>query len=332
MSDYVRNAWYMAAWAEEVQGGGVFSRRLLDKLWLIYRLTDGSIAMMEDRCPHRFVALSKGKREGDRIICGYHGLGFDAGGNCVHSPFPDVHPQASVATMPAVEKHLGVWFWAGDPEKADPATIPDYAYLEGDRPAQRGILTIKGNYELMTDNLMDLSHAEFIHIESFGTNGSLFGGKQTVKQDETQAIWNNWDIEGAEPPGWAAPMLKPSEKIDQWLHMRWHAPASMDLSIGMAYAGSDRADLVVPPLRNPHIVTPETQDTSHYFYDHAPGEAEASQARKVFLEEDEPMIESAHAGLGGQDFWDAMPLILPSDAGAVRARRRLMQMRKNEAA
>jgi phenylpropionate dioxygenase-like ring-hydroxylating dioxygenase large terminal subunit len=333
MSDYVRNCWYLAAWTQELPDDGMLSRRLLDRLWLIYRLADGNIAMLEDRCPHRFVALSKGARQGDRIICGYHGLGFDAGGNCVHSPFPDVQPTAKIATMQAVEMHLGIWFWPGDPAKADPSKIPDYRYLEDPaRPAQRGHLTIKGNYELITDNLMDLTHVEFIHRDSFGTNGSLFGGKQTVKQDETQAIWNNWDIEGAEPPGWAAPMLEPDEKIDQWLHMRWHAPASMDLSIGIARTGSNRTDLIVPPLRNPHIVTPETQGTSHYFYDHAPGEAEAAQARKVFLEEDEPMIESAHAGLGGQDFWEARPLILPSDAGAVRARRRLMHLRRNETA
>ncbi len=330
MSNYVRSLWYMAAWAEEVADDGFLSRRLLDRLWLIWRTADGRITMMEDRCPHRFVALSKGTREGDRIICGYHGLGFDAGGNCVHSPFANVHPQARVATMPAVERHLGIWFWPGDPAQADPATIPDFSYLDGERPAERGHLVIKGHYELMTDNLMDLTHAEFIHRESFGTNGSIFIGKQSVKQDETSAIWNNWDIEGAEPPGWAAAKLPAGAKVDQWLHMRWHAPSCMDLAIGLARAETGRGDLVVPPMRNPHIVSPETQLTSHYFYDHAPGEAEAAQARRVFLEEDEPMIESAHDGLGGQDFWDARPLILPSDAGAVRARRRLMQLRKEE--
>jgi phenylpropionate dioxygenase-like ring-hydroxylating dioxygenase large terminal subunit len=331
MSAYIRNAWYMAAWAEELPEGGMLSRRLLDRLWLIYRLSSGAIAMLEDRCPHRFVALSKGQREGDRIVCGYHGLSFNASGHCVHSPFPGVEPKAQVATMPAVEKHLGIWFWAGDPALADPATIPDFAYLSDDRLAERGHLTIKGNYELVTDNLMDLTHAEFIHRDSFGVNGSIFGGQQSVNQDEDGAIWNNWDMPSSNPPNWAAPLLPEGAKVDQWLHMRWHAPASMDLSIGMAKAGSKPREFVVPPLRNPHIITPETQMTSHYFYDHAPGADQAAQARKVFVEEDEPMIESAQAGLGEQDFWEARPLILPSDAGAVRARRRLMQLRRAEA-
>ena len=330
MASYLSNSWYMAAWAEELPDGSVLSRRLLDRLWLLYRCADGTIAMLEDRCPHRFVALSKGTREGDRIVCGYHGLGFDASGNCVHSPFPGVAPKASVATMPAVERHLGVWFWPGDPALADPATIPDYSYLAGARSAERGHLVIQGNYELVTDNLMDLTHAEFIHRKSFGVNGSIFGGQQSVRQDADGAIWNNWDMPDSNSPQWAAPLLGDAGKVDQWLHMRWHAPACMDLSIGMTRAGTDRQDFVVTPMRNPHIITPETQTTSHYFYDHAPGEAEAAQARKVFVEEDEPMIASAQAGLGDQDFWDARPLILPSDAGAIRARRRLMQLRRAE--
>src|SRR5215210_4824253 len=123
----------MAAWADELTAGGMLSRRLLDRQWLLFRCADGAIAMLEDRCPHRFVALSKGQREGDRVICGYHGLGFDAAGRCVQSPFHGVSPKAAVATLPAVERHLGIWFWPGDPALADPATIPDFAYLDGER-------------------------------------------------------------------------------------------------------------------------------------------------------------------------------------------------------
>ena len=331
MSDYVRNLWYMAAWVGEVPEDGVLARTFLDEKWLIYRLTTGGYAMLRDRCAHRFVQLSKGERHGDVIHCPYHGLGFAAAGACVHSPFPDVHPQASVATMPIVARHDALWFWPGEAALADEGTIPDFAYLsDPDRAAWRGYLPIKGHYELMTDNLMDLTHAEFLHRESFGVNGSIFTGKQTVRQDDDGAIWNNWDMVDSTPPDWAKPMLNEGERVDQYLHMRWHAPSCMDLSIGMARAGSGGADFVVPSMRNPHIITPETQETCHYFYDHAPGEEEAARARQVFVMEDEPMIAAAHEGLNGQDFWDARPLILPSDAGAIRARRRLMQLRNVE--
>jgi len=139
-------------------------------------------------------------------------------------------------------------------------------------------------------------------------------------------------MQGVTPPIWAAAMLAEGDRVDQWLHMRWHAPASMALTVGLARAGTQRADLVVPQMVNPHIITPETQTTSHYFYDHgATPEAEAL-ARQVFVEEDEPMIEAAQEALGAMDFWEARPAILETDAGAIRARRRLMQLRRAEAA
>lgn len=331
MANYPKNLWYMAGWVDEIPGDTLFSRTLLDRKWLIYRRESGGWAMLEDRCPHRFVPLSMGHRVGDVVHCRYHGLGYGADGRCVHSPFPGTVPgNFRTATLPIVEQHRGLWFWPGDPVLADPAKIPDFGFLERDG-MRRGHLRIAGNYELVTDNLMDLTHAEFLHIESFGVNGSIFEGVQTVKQDESGAVWNNWDMTAVTPPNWAAPMLEPGAKVDQWLHMRWHAPASMALTVGLAHAGTGRAEMVVRGMINPHIITPETQASSHYFYDHEDSDAAAEMARQVFVEEDEPMIAAAQAALGDQDFWDARPAILKTDAAAIRARRTLMALRRGEA-
>ena len=38
----------------------------------------GRVVALEDRCPHRLLPLSKGKRVGDDVQCGYHGMTFDA--------------------------------------------------------------------------------------------------------------------------------------------------------------------------------------------------------------------------------------------------------------
>lgn len=332
MADYVRNLWYVAAWVDEIDGDALLSRTLLDRPWLLYRRGDGGWAMLEDRCPHRFVPLSMGKRAGDVVHCRYHGLGFGADGKCVHSPFPGDPPtHLSAATLPIVERHRALWFWPGDPALADPAAIPDFGFLERDG-MRRGHLRIAGNYELLTDNLMDLTHAEFLHVESFGVNGSIFSGEQTVLQDADGAIWNNWDMTAVTPPDWSAAMVKPGAKVDQWLHMRWHAPAAMALTVGLAHAGTQRAQMVVPQMMNPHIITPETATSSHYFYDHDDTDEAAAMARQVFVDEDEPMIEAAQRALGEQDFWEARPGILKTDAAAIRARRALMQLRRAEAA
>lgn len=333
MQPYVRNLWYMAAWAEEIPEGGFLARTLLDHPWLVLREGDGGYAMLADRCPHRFAPLSRGRREGDTIFCGYHGLGFNPAGQCVHNPFGEkLPPTARVAVMPVVERNSILWFWPGAPEQADTSQIPDFSFVEGPAEHQRAHLTMRANYELVTDNLMDLSHAEFLHRQTFGVNGSLFSGRHEVKNDDTGAVWNNWDMDESMPPDWAKPLVEPNARVDQWLHMRWHAPASMALSIGMARVGTHRSDLVVPPMLNPHIITPETTRTSHYFYTSEPGEGAAELARRVFVEEDEPMIEAVQQSLGDADFWDAGPISLASDAGALRARRQLLKLRQAEAA
>jgi vanillate O-demethylase monooxygenase subunit len=319
----------MAAWAEEVADGGFLARTLLDKKWLIMRLSDGGYSMLADRCPHRFAPLSMGERKGDVIHCGYHGLGFDKSGACVHNPFGGAAPDAKVATMPIVEKDGALWFWPGDPTQADTTRIADFSFCTG--PAHlRAQFTLQANYEYVTDNLMDLSHAEFIHKGSFGTNGTLLDhGKQVIKTDDDGGLWNNWDITEAQPPEWAKPMLAPGKRISQQLHMRWHAPASMALYITLSNAETGAA--IVPPMANPHIITPETPSSSHYFYTRDHGDEAEALFRKAFLEEDEPMIEAVHAAFGDQDFWEARPVVLQTDAAAIRARRRLMQLRSAEA-
>ncbi|MEO0032518.1 MAG: hypothetical protein RIS94_2276 [Pseudomonadota bacterium] len=329
MSDFIRNAWYMAAWTGEVPENGFLARKLLGQPWLLFRKPQGGWAMIADRCPHRFVPLSLGKFVDGRVSCGYHGLTFDGSGHCVHNPFGEVPHGARVAACPVVERHGGLWFWPGDPELADEGAIPDFAFIDAGAPVQRAQYVMNVNYQLIADNLLDLSHAEFLHVESFGTNGSLFShGTQTVEQDPTGAIWNKWDMTGAPPPGWAAPMLDDGTRVDQALHIRWHAPASLALFIEMRATGS--SDPLVPPMANPHILTPETESATHYFFTHEPGPEAEAMARRVFLEEDEPMISAQAEAMGETDFWDMRPLILASDKAAILARRKLMQMRKAE--
>lgn len=331
MADYVRNLWYMACWVQEVPEGSFLTRQLLDRKWLLFRNADASWAMVEDRCPHRFVPLSKGRFADGRIACGYHGLTFDGSGTCVHNPFGgEVPPAARIDSLPVAEAHGALWFWPGDADAADPALIPDFAFIDAGAPIERAHYVMAVNHELIADNLLDLSHAEFLHVESFGTNGSLFShGAQTVEQEADGAIWNKWDMAGAPPPGWAVPMLGEGVSVDQQLHIRWHAPSSLALFIGMQR--SDNGAPVVPPMANPHILTPETQGSTHYFFTHNPGPEEEAQARRVFLEEDEPMIAAQAEAMAGTDFWDMRPVILPSDKAAIMARRRLMQLRRGEA-
>ena len=58
---YLRNAWYVAAWSNEVQPGRTLARTLLDEPVVIYRDAECPAAALVDRCPHRFAPLSMGR-------------------------------------------------------------------------------------------------------------------------------------------------------------------------------------------------------------------------------------------------------------------------------
>lgn len=337
---FIRNAWYMAGWSEEL-GQTMLARRIFDRPMVFFRAADGAVAALEDRCPHRFAPLSLGTRDGDTIVCGYHGLAFDYSGACVRNPFSDrIPPAAKVASWAAVERHDIIWVWGGEPRAADPATIPDFAFVADmvGRKVLRGYTMLEAPYEYATDNLLDLSHIEFVHKGSLAGEGVIFAGKHEVI-DEGETLHSNWWM-----PGVSAPMhtrgVYPEELItDHWLDMRWNAPASMRLDVGAVPAGQPRsAGFVVVQA---HIVTPATPTTAHYFNANPRHHDVDSAETDVFLralfarafdEEDKPMIKAAYDNLEGRDFWAAKPISLGIDAGGTRARRKIEAMLRQEAA
>ena len=88
-STWLKNCWYVIAWGHEVppaDAAELFHRTVLNEPILVYRTAAGQMVAMEDRCCHRHAPLSKGRREGDCVRCGYHGLKFDPQGVCVEAP------------------------------------------------------------------------------------------------------------------------------------------------------------------------------------------------------------------------------------------------------
>jgi phenylpropionate dioxygenase-like ring-hydroxylating dioxygenase large terminal subunit len=165
MPKFLSNIWYVAAWADEV-AENLLARTILSKHLVLYRKSDGQVVAMDDRCPHRFAPLHMGNRVGDHIECSYHGLRFDCSGRCVFNPHGngEIPKKAMVQTYPLVERYGLLWIWMGDKDRADQALIPEFSFLT-DPTFQnvKGYTLAEGHYELMTDNIMDLGHIEFLH-------------------------------------------------------------------------------------------------------------------------------------------------------------------------
>lgn len=173
-TSYVRNAWYVAAWAHDV-GDTPFAAKIMGEPLALWRKDDGALVVFEDRCPHRLAPLSLGRCEGARLRCMYHGLLFDETGKCVEIPGQDMIPPAARArAYPAVERHQWCWVWMGDPEQADESLIPNVWPLDPDQGwlLGTGILDYESEARLICDNLIDLSHLSYVHPETFGTTES----------------------------------------------------------------------------------------------------------------------------------------------------------------
>jgi vanillate O-demethylase monooxygenase subunit len=202
------------------------------------------------------------------------------------------------------------------------------------------------NYELETDNLMDLSHVEYLHGRSFGGRGVIQRGEQEVREDGAD-LYSSWWMPNV-------PVVNPmtgtptGDSVDHFLDMRWSAPCSMRLKVGFVplgkYASRSRGprdDL--PGQFSAHIITPETDHTCHYFWsaDRPSGAGpfadggDAEQGRALFKLafelEDKPMLEAVDANMD-KDFWEQQPVMLRNDVGAVRTRRRLAKLIADEQA
>jgi phenylpropionate dioxygenase-like ring-hydroxylating dioxygenase large terminal subunit len=331
MKNFLFNGWYAAAWAQELAACGVVGRRILDLPIVLFRSESGTAAALLDRCPHRFAPLSKGQVHGAALACGYHGLSFAADGTCIRSPFNKFIPErAGVRSFPLIERHGVLWIWPGDASIADPASIPDFAFLN-DEPGPHGYMFVRANYLLAIDNLMDLSHIEYVHKGSFGGAGAFFEGEHTAELDEQRNVWSRWSMPNVPAPMPARPIVG-DVRVNHWQDMRWSAPASLMFTFGVVPLEVElRSPSQFPPQA--HLLTPETQGSTHYFYSRNIRTATAPGAKDLltvaFEEEDRPMMEACFANMQGT-FWEEKPLILATDRAAVMVRRAIEKMLKVE--
>lgn len=341
MGGFVKNCWYMAGWSDEL-GETTLSRRIAGKQTVFFRKEDGRVAALFDRCPHRFAPLSMGTRDGDRLVCPYHGLTFDTAGTCVRNPFSERIPASANIQAWACEERDGIiWMWGGETDAADPSKIPDFSVVR-DQPGRkvlRGYTHVKAPYEYCTDNLLDLSHIEFVHKGTFGGEGVIFAGQHEVI-DEGETLSSNWWMPNVPAPAPTRPPFAEGQLTDHWLDMRWNAPASMQLELGATLPGQPR-ESGYEIGGQAHIVTPETETTCHYFtcnarHNNVDDTALDAILTELFAQafdgEDKPIIEASFANLDGQDFWGAKPISLGIDQGGTRARRKIEAMLKAEAA
>jgi phenylpropionate dioxygenase-like ring-hydroxylating dioxygenase large terminal subunit len=326
----LRNAWYIAAWSDEV-GDTPLARRICNDPIVLFRDQDGRAAALVDRCCHRAAPLSLGRVVAEGIECGYHGLVIDGRGNCVKVPGQRLIPEdARVSAYPLVEKNQLVWVWLGDPALADPAKIVDFPYHD-DRarwPNKHACYPIKGNYMLMVDNLMDLTHLGYLHARTVGGNPAAhIDAEMKTVRTPTGVKFTRWMRNSLPPPSYVR-AAGFEGRIDRLQEFEFVAPSSVLQWTGATDAGSGAApeDFRLQ-FRLFHGLTPETETSCLYFWSAANGyrQDDPQATEQLYQEiaptflEDKEMVEAQQARL--TEFGEVGLVDIASDATRMTMRR-----------
>jgi phenylpropionate dioxygenase-like ring-hydroxylating dioxygenase large terminal subunit len=271
---FLRNYWYICAWREELTQQPL-QRWILNEPIALFRTASGKVAALADRCPHRGAPLTTGQVRGEGLECGYHGLTFDSAGTCMRVPGRDSVPGAfSTRAYPAVEKWRFVYIWMGDPALADESLIPDWRWCDDPQWSARGeTLPVNCHATLLRDNLLDLSHAHFVHARTLATDAVISAPIQVEESDNTVIVRRNMD--GIAPSPFFRRILGGFDgKVNHHQLIRFEPPASIVIELTVW----DPANIECRAnLRVMNFLTPATDRTSLYFW---------SLARNMSLQDD----------------------------------------------
>jgi phenylpropionate dioxygenase-like ring-hydroxylating dioxygenase large terminal subunit len=336
---YLRNCWYAAMWSRALAEHTLIPCTLLDENLVFYRAPSGAPVAMDDMCPHRLAPLRLGKLLPDgRIRCGYHGLEFAPSGQCVKNPHRSgrIPPNCKVKTYRLVEKHTLVWIWMGD-AAPDESLIPDFHYLDADSGydvGRRDTITMETNYRYIVDNLMDLSHASFLH-------DGVLGNSDTIQADisltqDARSVTVQRDMYNVKPPLLRDLLFKrDGASVNMWAKIKWTAPSAVLNDVGTYEPNADRSDF--SGQLGCHILTPETENTTLYHTAAArqgpitgvtnedDGGEEAFKLRIAelrrfaFQEQDDPMLKAQQENIRRHP--NVKPMLLEIDGGPVRCQR-----------
>ncbi|MDF5712838.1 MAG: aromatic ring-hydroxylating dioxygenase subunit alpha [Rhizonema sp. NSF051] len=217
VQNYVRevginpNYWYAVSWANQVKVGEIKPVMIWLEPIAVYRDVNGCLHALEDICPHKGVALHKGKVQGCNLACAYHGWEFNNEGDCVGIPYlsPEQKlPRAQVRSYPIQEKYDLIWIFPGDPTLAAVCQPPDIKEFDDPEWFRVPLVAkMKAHFSICNENAIDVFHG-FLHEKLQGWfNPVLISLKETEASIRTEYLVSY--------KGWMAKFLGLSERADQ---------------------------------------------------------------------------------------------------------------------
>lgn len=256
---FVKEAWYVAAAASEVCRAP-FARSVCGEPIVFFRTEDGTPRALADRCIHRRLPLSKG-----RLVCGYRGFTYDADGRCVAVPGQDRVPRrAALRAYPAVEKYGLIWVWTGAPEAADASLLPAMPGLDEDGWVPFGDrLHVRAHYQLLVDNLIDLSHETYVHGSSIGNEAVAETPIESRRQGNE--VFVDRIMRDIPPPPFFAAAAGTDANIDRYQMVHFQPPCYVHVEVRAVPPGNNDPNAGVRFFVL-DCLTPETENTTDYFW------------------------------------------------------------------
>jgi vanillate O-demethylase monooxygenase subunit len=266
------------------------------------------MAALEDRCCHRHLPLSCGNIESPGIRCGYHGLLFACDGKCVEIPGQfQVPPMARVRAYPVQERNHIVWIWMGRTAESQPTTeAPEHRWHDDPLYQFKGdVYRYKAPYQLIHDNLLDLSHLGYVHTKTIGGNPKIHAKPEMTVTDGPEWVRVVRFMRDSEPPPTYVEAWPFAGNIDRWQEIEFRVSHFLIWTGGMDAGTGDLNDPARAGfhMRGFHGITPETESTSFYFWtissNRNPERPEIAEkihhATAMTFDEDRVVIEAQYA-------------------------------------
>jgi vanillate O-demethylase monooxygenase subunit len=339
---FLKNTWYVACTPDEIAGKPL-GRTICGEKMVFFRGPEGTVAAVEDFCPHRGAALSLGLMRDGQLVCGYHGLVMGPNGKCAAMTGQRVGGIPAIRRYPAVERYGFIWVWPGDEAAADPSKIHHLEWADNPEWAYGGgLYHINCDYRLMVDNLMDLTHETYVHASSIGQPEIEEAPPATHIEGDT-VITSRHMQNIMPPPFWATALrgngLADDVACDRWQICRFTPPSHVLIEVGVAHAGQGGYDAPREHKAGSIVVdfiTPETDTSIWYFWgmarNFAPHDKELTarirEGQGKIFSEDLAVLEAQQRNLQAHPTRRIMSLNI--DAGGVQSRKVIERLLKQE--
>ena len=236
---FIRNAWYIAAWADEIGGHPARPPHPQRARRAVPRRA-GTTPPHCSTCAATAARRCTWARSSSKA-CNAATTAWSSTAPAPASTSPartHILERTRVRSFPVVEQDAFLWIWMGDPAKADPAAIVPWPYHNDavNWPHRHTMYPIKAAAMLMVDNLMDLTHLGYVHTSTIGGNPSQHvEAKMETERTPLGLRFTRWMLNSLPPPTYVK-AVGFEGRIDRCQRFEFVAPGSV-----LQWTGADEA-------------------------------------------------------------------------------------------